>query len=266
MNKVNEFVLTVLCSILMFFCTGLTAQPVEGKYANFTPERQIVLEKMGKFFDETIRENFPAETDTLSYKAFFRCIFLNADYEYQYILPIDRKKLAEINAELFKDEIYYFFYARYLTIPVKDSSSDVYEINAIRMDYPDSIPTIKNYVATNFRRPEFMWWWYSFPRNPYSGGYLQQLINRHPENPVVCEVDTVLQAMGGVYSDFNAILFISNVLYQLHEISDPVVKQLAAVVFWRYICFCGGVDLINRKIFCDECVSVELPDDVRGMK
>jgi hypothetical protein len=62
----------VIC-LLMFFCTELelTAQPEWEKYANFTPERQIVLEKMGDFFEKTIRENFPAETDTSSYKAFF---------------------------------------------------------------------------------------------------------------------------------------------------------------------------------------------------
>jgi hypothetical protein len=40
----------------------------------------------------------------------------------------------------------------------------------------------------------------------------------------------------------------------LREISNPLVKQLAAVVFWRYICFCGGVDMVKQKGFCgDEC-------------
>jgi hypothetical protein len=39
----------------------------------------------------------------------------------------------------------------------------------------------------------------------------------------------------------------------IKEVSAPVVKQLGAVIFWRYICFCGGVDLVRRKGFCDEC-------------
>jgi hypothetical protein len=38
---------------------------------------------------------------------------------------------------------------------------------------------------------------------------------------------------------------------KLQEMSNPAVKQLAAVIFWRYICFCGGVDLEKRTGFCD---------------
>ncbi|MDR1169616.1 MAG: hypothetical protein LBK97_02130, partial [Prevotellaceae bacterium] len=46
--------------------------------------------------------------------------------------------------------------------------------------------------------------------------------------------------------------FIRHILNgHLGEMSNPVVKQMASVFFWRYICFCGGVDLEKRTGFCD---------------
>jgi hypothetical protein len=98
----------VVIFILIFIQTStIIAQSTLVNYSDFTPERQLIAEKMGEFFDVTIRKNFPAKTDTASYKAFFNCFFVgNAAPESQYILQIDREKLKEINVELFKDKNY----------------------------------------------------------------------------------------------------------------------------------------------------------------
>jgi hypothetical protein len=233
----------IICIFVFVIHACSFGQPTVGKYANFTPERQAVLEKMGEFFDKTIRENFPAKTDSSSYKAFFYCIFNKAGYESQNILQIDRKRLAEINAELFKEENYYFFYARYFTIQANDTLEML-----PNSDHLDSIPTMRVYVS-DIRRMEGMWWWYIFPYNPFPGGYMQQVVKLHSDNPVIYRAGDDMRASGG----FSITLLGGNIQNNFQEISNPIVKQLAAVVFWRYICFCGGVDMVNRKRFCDEC-------------
>jgi hypothetical protein len=196
------------------------------------------VEKMGEFFDRTIRENFPAETDTVSYKAFFNCIFAKTDHESQYILQVDRQRLSEINTELFKDENYYFFYARYLPI-LTDEFSEIPQDSDHRHD---SVPTIMYYTS---KFPTDSWWWYSFPYNP--DGYLRLVMAQHKENPMIRDADAEITAS----RDYSMMLFCLNILgHNLREISNSTVKQLGAAVFWRYICFCGGVDLVKRKGFC----------------
>ncbi|MDR1130561.1 MAG: hypothetical protein LBK96_06230 [Prevotellaceae bacterium] len=101
----------------------ITFLPILANYTDFTPERQSTLEKMGDFFEETVLDNFPAETDTASLKL------------------------------------------------------------------------IRSYNVTRF----------------------------------------IMSVLNG----------------KLHEMSSPEVRQLAAVVFWRYVCFCGGIDLEKRTGFCD---------------
>jgi hypothetical protein len=195
---------------------------------------------MGDFFDKTIRENFPAETDTSSYRAFLNCIFAEADYESQYILQVDRQKLAEINAELFKDENYYFFYAVYVPI-VRDGSSKIPTTDCRH----DSVPTIVYYTS---KISTDSWWWYSFPYNP--DGYLRQVIAQHKENPMIRDAEADIIASG----TYDMTLFVLNIFCcNLREISNPTVQQLGATVFWRYICFCGGFDMVKRKRFCSQC-------------
>jgi hypothetical protein len=213
------------------------------KYVDFTPERQSVLEKMSDFFDKTIRENFPAKADTSSYKAFFHCMLIDqAQFQSMYILQIDRKKLAEINADLFKDENYYFFYTRYLVYQDNGLSDSIrYRI------YHDSVPTERAYTP-DISRHDNTWWWYSLHLN--RDGYIRQVVERNIENPLIREVDYVMRASG----DFGFLPFMTSALnINLREMSDPVVKQLAAVALWRHVCFCGGVDLARRKGFCSSC-------------
>jgi hypothetical protein len=238
-------VVVIYTLIFIQACTVI-AQQTLADYSNFTPERQSIVENMGDFFDKTIRENFPAETDTASYHTFFNCFFVgNVPPESQYILHIDRKKLAEINAELFKDKNYYFFYIRYLLIPVKNSP-EVPPEGTLEEYNNDSIPIIRKYV--NNPEQTNIWWWYYTPLN--FKGYISRLVEQHEENPLIRDVGNDMKLV----RSYGVSLFVLNALGRnLREISNPVVKQLGAVIFWRYICFCGGIDLVRRKGFCDEC-------------
>ncbi|MDR2563483.1 MAG: hypothetical protein LBC98_06015 [Prevotellaceae bacterium] len=189
---------------------------VETTYTQFTPERQAVLEEMGEFFDKTIRMNFPAKTDTISHKAFLRCLQVNGGKpESQYILQIDRKKLSEINSKLFEDENYCFFYVK----------------------------------QKDIMNTEVSLWYYSCPFN--RGGYLRRALEQGADKPLFRDIARDMEAAG----DFSIMLFMANLLnINSGKISDPAAKQFSAFVFWRYLCYCGGVDLLRRKGFCEDCV------------
>jgi hypothetical protein len=237
-DNVNIF---VIC-LFIFFYTELAAQSVLDKYANFTAERQIVLEKMGDFFEKTIRENFPTKTDTSSYRAFFKCIVHNGGVtDIPYVMQVDRKRLAEINNDLFNDEIYYFFYARYLRIQMKNRND-----SAMYQHYNDTIPT-ERFYTTDIRREIKTW----YPLLHNRDGYLQRIVEQNIENPLIRDMNEVMEFT----HNYDIVQFMGNVLNKnLREMSNPVVKQLAAMLFWRYFCFCGGIDLESREGFCNECV------------
>jgi hypothetical protein len=239
----NGVSICIFC-VLIFFYTEVIAQSILSNYANFTHDRQTILEKMGEFFDQTVRENFPAKTDSLSYKAFYNCIN-NSDgiSTVPYVMQVDRKKLAKINTDLFKDENYYFFYARYLAFLSERYPDKISQHH----DYNDVVPTIRYYTKDTIRTPTSSW--SSFPYNP--DGYMRRIVEQNMENPVIRNVRADM-ALAGTYG---INLFIINIFDgNLGKVSDPVVKQLGAVIFWRYICFCGGIDLISRKGCCNECV------------
>ena len=75
--------------LFIFRVNLLCCQPNLKDYTCFTPERRQVLRAMGEFFDQTIRENFSAETDTLSYK-----YFGNTLARYTGVNGIDRKSVV----------------------------------------------------------------------------------------------------------------------------------------------------------------------------
>ena len=55
----------LIISFLLFFQIKLGyGQSSLEDYEYFTPERRLVLKKMGEFFDRAIREDFRASTDT----------------------------------------------------------------------------------------------------------------------------------------------------------------------------------------------------------
>jgi hypothetical protein len=242
-NSKNKMKIVVIFILIFIQTSTIIAQSTLVNYSDFTPERQLTVEKMGDFFDETVRANFPAKMDTSSYKAFFKCIMYNGGVsDIPYIMQVDRKKLAKINADLFQNEIYYFFYAQYLTIYVTNLLDDTLQYR----DYNDTIPTVRSYSTPSpFRQITS---WYPFLYN--TDGYIQRTVTQNMENSLIRDMNVETK----LTHSYDITLFIRHILNgNLREISNPVMKQMASVFFWRYICFCGGVDLVERKGFCDEC-------------
>jgi len=208
----------------------LYSQTTLDDYNHFTPERRQVLSKMGEFFDETIRKSFPAEIDTLSYLKYVDCIAPLGPFNYV-VLDIDRNKLKEINQLLFKDQNYYFIYARYIYMGQK-----------IPLDYKapiDSIPTLRGFAL---RKPTYE----PLPILNYEG-YIKVVPDDVPAIELMKEEVRLANGM-------SLTIFMCNLMgVNVREVSNPVVKELCAVVFWRYICWCAGIDLVNRKPFCEPC-------------
>ena len=220
-----------LINVLIFHVGLLYSQSSLDEYCQFTTERRQVLSKMGEFFDETIRKNFPDEADTLSYLKFSKCIALAGSFS-NVILNVDRERLKEINQMLFKAPNYYFFYSRYIYMG-KPSSGYTETI------VEDSVPTRRHFGTRSHNE--------TFGVGPILNfdGYIKVVPEDNPAIRVAKE-DIVLAG------DFSPTIFISNVMgINVREISHPIVKELCAVLFWRYICSCACIDLLGRKSFCE---------------
>jgi len=219
---------------VFIFCLGLCySQIYLDDYSQFTPERHLVLNKMGEFFDETIRENFPAEIDTVSYINFTVCLYQTVAEGFYFVLDIDRDKLKEINKMLFKDHNYYFFYNRVI---------DMWPVDPRGYEYPvDSVPTSREFgsfrASERFKRKK-----YTIPPSLNRNGY----ISVPEDDPVVKYVKEDFFKAG----DLSPSGYYSYGL--LHELSQPV-KEYLAVVYWKYLCLLGGVDMEERKPICETC-------------
>ena len=112
--------------------------------------------------------------------------------------------------------------------------------DSIGYEYPvDSIPTSRVFGAHMGR----------VKNNKYR---IQPYVNRNgyiavPENdPVVQKAKEDFVLAG----DFSPSTYYSYGL--LHELSKPV-KEYLSVLFWKYLCFLGGIDMDERKPMCETC-------------
>jgi len=221
----------ILFTVSIFYLGLCYSQTYLDDYSQFTTERRLVLNKISEFFDETIRKNFPAEIDTLSYLKFMKCIAVSS-FE-NVILNVDRVRLKEINQMLFKDHNYYFFYSQYIymgKIPPTEYLETIVE---------DSIPTRRVFGTRSFNG--------TFGVGPILNfdGYIKVVPD---DNPIIRNTKEDIMIAG----DLSITIFLCNVMRtNVREISHPIVKELCAVVFWRYICSCACIDLIGRKSFCE---------------
>ena len=221
-------------SVFISFVDLIYSQSPLDEYKNFTPERRQILSKMGDFFDETVRKNFPAETDTISYLFFHEC-YLQTGGTQRFVLNVDRDKLKEINQMLFQDHNYYFFYAHYYIYVGKMPPPGYIEPKGV-----DSVPTVRHIGGNNNGK---------FGYHPVLNmdGYINVVPD---ENPAIKRTKEDMKVAGGL----SLTIFMSNVMgINVREISQPSVKELCAVAFWRYVCNWGGIDLVGRKPFCEPC-------------
>jgi hypothetical protein len=221
----------IIYILAFFYVSLLYGQSSSDQYGYFTPERQSILVQMGRLFERTVRENFPAGTDSLSYMHFFECIRQNMSMnKAPFVLYVDRHELQAINQRLFKDENYYFFYKKYVIVPE----------NELLKIHQDSVPVKRTSAPAStgilLLAPILN-----------KDGYIREVTEW---NRVVLSAQYLMRAFG----DIGMTVFVEGVLHDgLREISAPAARELCAVLFWRHLCYCGGVDLVNRKCFCEPC-------------
>jgi len=223
----------ILFCVFIYFVGLCYSQTYLDDYSQFTPERRLVLNKMGEFFDETIRKNFSAEIDTLSYKNFTVCLWQTGTEGFYLVLGIDRAKLKEINQMLFRDHNYYFFYNRVI---------DMWPIDPSEYEYPlDSVPASREFgsfsASERLKRKK-----YTIQPNLNRSGYIAV----PEENPVVMYVKKDFALAG----DLSPGAYYYEGLFR--ELTQPV-KEYLAVVYWKYLCILGGIDLEERKPICEPC-------------
>ena len=201
-------------------------------YNCFTPERRQVLNKMGEFFDETIRKNFPAKIDTMSYYYFHNCFWQTGAEGFHIVLDIDRAKLKEINQILFKDHNYYFFYAKYIYM---GQIPDEFPFPS----FVDSVPTDRRYGRTNIKK-------YIITPVLNQNGYIKVMPD---DNLLIKQVKEDI-ALAGVAPTPTSWAIVQDMW---SEVSNPQVKEYLAVMYWKYICILAGIDLEERKPICEMC-------------
>ncbi len=224
-------------AITLFFLLYLVfLVSAQDRFRFFTPERKELCQRMGAFFDETIKSNFPGDVDSLSYKAFLQCM-LNSQVKYKHLIfQVDREKLNDINQDLFKDKNYYFFYAR----QVYDERGKDGPLEVVReRSLDDTIPTVK----LLFRRMLDVYRHYQYYSYLNYGGYIERIGQLPDSTGIVKAVKFWLETGTYVHVfDYQAYY-----TYHLEETSDPIAKELGAVLFWNYLCYCANIDLEGRK-------------------
>ena len=228
--------LRLIFLVFIFFYVGLCySQTYHDDYSQFTPERRLVLNKMGEFFDETIRKNFPTNVDTLSYINFQNCFWQTVAEGFPLVLNVDKKKLKEINQILFKDHNFYFFYVRVIDMwPSRLTKDYVHPVE-------DSIPTHWSINSRGVKRQKYL-----ITPELNRKGY----ITVPEDDPVVKYMKENYAKAGGLSPTNYSIEFMVRELS--HELSQPV-KEYLAVIYWKYLCILAGVDMEERKAICETC-------------
>jgi len=143
--------------------------------------------------------------------------------QHHFILKVNKENLKEINQSLFKDDNYYFFYNRILVVPE----------NEMILTHRDSVPTMRTTTPLyKDCRTKFC----SVSLNRF--GYINVI---ETGNPIVAETQDNVKLVG----DISPFVFFN--LTKSDYMMDSDFKELCAVLFWNYLCFCGGVDFGERR-------------------
>ncbi|TKG87191.1 hypothetical protein EYV94_28455 [Puteibacter caeruleilacunae] len=211
--------------------------------SNSISSREKILNQMEQFFIETLKQNYGNHAETDLYKMFFENYIHNDNY----LLNVDRKKIKDINDELFSnDTIYYYFYNKVTFVSVRDSVSLV--TNALKVN-----PNCEQRVVycENYHRKKCIGTFYNTFCN--HDGFLKDEVLNKSDNyaifNIIRGIDKTLDSQGMIY-------MAPRLLEHENELSIPVVKKYITVVYWNYLCRCANYDLHHRmkigKYNCNE--------------
>lgn len=220
----------ILFTILIISTTLCSAQITNNRLMKC----KDIAKKMQIFFSNTLQENYGFLPDSVLYSMFFESFYESAG---GYVLSINRKKMKEINGELFTDSIYYYFFPKIVYVSTSDSVSILVKIYAEKGD---------SNICVVCRRDQ---WGKSIGDNAFNArynltGFVEKNIFENNSNSEVLRQIEAMRKYKGY--DQNMFDLIDAINQKPAEIQIPEVKNYVAVVFWKYLCYCSNWDLINR--------------------
>ncbi len=216
----------ILTSIFFLISTLCTAQKYDVQNAR-------LLNKMEKFFIQTLTDNYGFNKDDILLRIFFENFYRN---DGEYFLEINRKKIASLNEELFQDSAFFYFYVEKIFVSTRDSVALLHDklnesgksdflVDFKQPAYRGTIADPKYSVALNEK----------FLRS-------QVFVEGH-QSQILAQIEKLWDAKGKEQNMFD---FIELALTKPEELTKPELKTLSTLVFWKYLCYCTNYDL-NRR-------------------
>jgi len=222
--KRKFIILFIACILFSNFCNAETNEMQNDKLAR----------KMERFFVQTLIDNYGYNKDEILYRIFFENFYRN---DGEYFLSVNRKKIANLNEELFQDSAYYYFYV------------ETYYVSS-----PDSISFLQNKLEENGHTNVAV----SLRLDKYRGtvadskynirlnenGFLKyNIFNESTNSEILKNIQQLWEAKG---KEQNMFEFIELALAKPDELTNPEVKAFLTLVFWKYMCYCTNYDLNGR--------------------
>lgn len=181
----------------------------------------LIAPKMKEFFTQTLRETYGEYPEKELYRLFL-CDY-NTCKKGDVALTINANGLKEINKELFIDSVYFYYYPKLLFF---ESDEDLLRENERKWQ------SVRNSICFVGKKDRTI--------SKY-GIYL----NREYFKTIVD--NTQIKAISDLYDYYSSVGFMSYfmfadiVLYNISDIEYNMLKELTAVVFWKYLCDKEGI-------------------------
>jgi hypothetical protein len=176
----------------------------------------LIASKMKKFFIQTLRETYGENTDKELYRLFLSDY--NTGKKGDVALRINVNGLIEINKELFTDSVYFYYYPKLLFF---DSDEELLRENENKWQ------SVRNSVCFVGKKDRTISKYGIY----LNRGYFKTIVD-----------NTQIKAIDDLYDYYSSVGFMSYfmfadiVLYNISDIENEMLKELTAVVFWKYLC------------------------------
>ncbi len=203
-------ILIVICTLLLSLSSICANNPT------------FIASKMKALFTQILKDTYGEYSENELYKLFLTDYTKDRKGEVE--LTINVESLNEINDELFSDSVYYYFYPRLLFL---DSYEDLYysDVNKSQI-INNSIYFFGKKDHTTSKFGIYL-----------SNRYLNEIVIRNPNIKALNDIYNYSSAMGIV----SYFMIADIVLTNFTDIENEVLKELTAVVFWKYLCDKKGI-------------------------
>lgn len=216
----------LLVSMFLVISSFCTAQ-------NYEVQNRKLSQKMEKFFFQTLMDNYGFNKDDILLRIFFENFYRN---DGEYFLEINRKKIAAIIEELFQDSAFFHFYIEnyYVSTPdsidilrnkLKEMGKSEFSVSHRQYKYKGTVADSKYNVSLN---DKFL---------------MQEVFVEGHQSEILSHIEKMWEVKG---KEQNMFEFIELALAKPEELTKSQLKAYAAVVFWKYLCYCTNYDLNKR--------------------